>query len=308
MLDSGKELRQYYVEICDPSRIRITDFNPDHVFPIGRPVSFCLDSRESGDIQLDSVTITGPAATASGKKGSNKLRGDGSDQTILSKIKSISSPTHQASNQNTLIEYSLTRINDFRQEIKFVPQVAGKYSIDIKCLGQPVASSPLEISVVTGNNYTPEQPAIDQTNSNTMGKSRHHQQQQPQQQQQQLSREEELLQNIVVHGISLKCSPVNSTGAFIIETNRSAHAQDFDVLITDPSNNLVDVQCYLQQDGSLLAEWTPKRIGKLSPLMLIHSSDNTSDGGGKMPFNCSARPRGGQATSFIKMLLVRLTR
>lgn len=76
-----------------------------------------------------------------------------------------------------------------------------------------------------------------------------------------VSREDEILQNIEVHGISLKKSPVNSTGAFIIETNRMAHANDFDVLITDSSNNLVEVSCYLQQDGNLLAKWTPRRVG-----------------------------------------------
>lgn len=75
------------------------------------------------------------------------------------------------------------------------------------------------------------------------------------------SREDELRQNIVVHGISLKRTPVSSRGAFIIETNRVAQARDFDVLIADPSNNLVDVQCYLQQDANLLAEWTPQRVG-----------------------------------------------
>ena len=73
--------------------------------------------------------------------------------------------------------------------------------------------------------------------------------------------EERLLESIVVHGVSLKRTPVNSTGAFIIETNRLAQARDFDVLISDPSKNLVDVQCYLQQDGNLLAEWTPERVG-----------------------------------------------
>lgn len=74
--------------------------------------------------------------------------------------------------------------------------------------------------------------------------------------------EDELRASIVVHGVSLKCSPVNSTGAFIIETNGLAQARDFDVLITDPNNSLVDVQCYLQKDGNLLAEWTPRRVGK----------------------------------------------
>lgn len=76
-----------------------------------------------------------------------------------------------------------------------------------------------------------------------------------------LSKEDELLESFVVHGISLKRSPVNSIGAFIIETNRAAQAQDFDVLISDPNNSLVDVQCYLQQDGNLLAEWTPEHVG-----------------------------------------------
>lgn len=75
------------------------------------------------------------------------------------------------------------------------------------------------------------------------------------------SKEDELLESFVVHGVSLKRTPVNSTGAFIIETNRIAQARDFDVLISDPRKNLVDVQCYLQQDGNLLAEWTPERVG-----------------------------------------------
>lgn len=76
-----------------------------------------------------------------------------------------------------------------------------------------------------------------------------------------LSREDEILRSIVVHGVGLKRTSVNSTGAFIIETNRMAQARDFDVLISDPSNNLVDVQCYLQQDGNLLTEWAPRRVG-----------------------------------------------
>jgi filamin len=76
-----------------------------------------------------------------------------------------------------------------------------------------------------------------------------------------LSKEDELAQSIVVHGVSLKRTPVNSTGAFIIETNRMAHARDFDVLIADPSNRVVDVQCYRDQTGNLIAEWTPARVG-----------------------------------------------
>jgi len=76
-----------------------------------------------------------------------------------------------------------------------------------------------------------------------------------------VSKQSKLIDSFVVHGVSLKRTPVNSTGAFIIETNGVAQARDFDVLISDPNNSLVDVQCYLQQDGNLLAEWTPDRVG-----------------------------------------------
>lgn len=76
-----------------------------------------------------------------------------------------------------------------------------------------------------------------------------------------ISKEDEMLQSIVVHGVSLKRTPVNSTGAFIIETNRMTQARDFDVLIADPCNSMVDVQCYRDQGGNLIAEWTPIRVG-----------------------------------------------
>uniref|UniRef100_A0A6G1SPW0 Filamin-B n=1 Tax=Aceria tosichella TaxID=561515 RepID=A0A6G1SPW0_9ACAR len=76
-----------------------------------------------------------------------------------------------------------------------------------------------------------------------------------------MSKEDEMLQSIVVHGVSLKRTPVNSTGAFIIETNKLAQARDFDVLIADPCNSMVDVQCYRDQGGNLIAEWTPIRVG-----------------------------------------------
>lgn len=138
-----------------------------------------------------------------------------------------------------------------------MPQVAGKYSVDVRSLGQSVGVAPFELEVV-------QQPAdhqkqgVDQ-HSSVMSKSNGAT---SKTQNALNAKEDEMLQNIVVHGISLKCSPVNSTGAFIIETNRLAQARDFDVLITDPNNSLVDVQCYLQQDGNLLAEWTPKRVGK----------------------------------------------
>lgn len=258
-------MRQYFVEICDPSLIRITDLKLDAEFLVGKPVTFSIDSSESGDIQIDSVTILGPSKrTANGKSRE-------SEQTILGRIKSISSSSSQS---HTLqagapLEYSIIQLSEHKQEVKFIPQLAGKHTIDIRCLGQPVGTSPIEIEV----------SAKSATNALSNGNNHLYQQQQTDQQYQLyantgqpmsksaksavgMSKEDELLQSIVVHGISLKCSPVNSTGAFIIETNRLAQARDFDVLITDPTNSLVDVQCYLQQDGNLLAEWTPRRVGK----------------------------------------------
>lgn len=238
--DGRRELLEYFVEICDPSLIRITDFNPDDTFVVGKPVTFCIDSSLSGEIQLDSITILGP------KKANNKIR-EG-DQTILGRIMSISSSSSSSQYQATPVEYSLNRLNDHKQEVRFTPQVAGKYSIDMRCLGQQVgSSSQLEIEVKNANQQQADQPA--HANKNSKQSSG-------------ILKEDELLQSIVVHGISLKCLPVNSTGAFIIETNRLAQARDFDVLITDHSNNLVDVRFYRQQDGNLLAEWTPERVGK----------------------------------------------
>lgn len=256
-------MRQYFVEICDPSLIRITDFDLDTEFMVGKPVTFCLDSSRSGDIQIDSIKILGPP-----KRSSNgKLRE--ADQTILGKIKSISSPSSQNHllQSATPLEYSLLRLDEHKHEVKFIPQTAGKHSIDIRCLGQVVGASPFEIEILpknassADNNHRYQKEQIDQqqyqsyaNTSQLMSKSS--------KSAMGMSREDELLQGIVVHGISLKCSPVNSTGAFIIETNRLAQARDFDVLITDPTNNLVDVQCYLQEDGNLLAKWTPRRVGK----------------------------------------------
>lgn len=266
MLEGGKDLRQYFVEICDPCLIRITDLNSETEFTVGKPVVFGLDSSQSGDIQIDSITILGPPKRPVNGKSRE------ADQTILGRIKSISSPSSQSHllQSATPLEYSLLRLDEHKHEVKFIPRTAGKHSIDIRCLGQAVGPSPFEIEVLARSSSTA--PGNDNNHR--------YQQQQTDQQQHQLyastsqsmgkssksgigmSKEDELLQSIVVHGISLKCSPVNSTGAFIIETNRLAQARDFDVLITDPTNNLVDVQCYLQQDGNLLAEWTPRRVGK----------------------------------------------
>lgn len=240
VLDGGKDPLQYFVEICDPSMIKITDLKPTNNFSVGKQVTFCLDSSEAGKIQLDQLTIMGP------KRATGKIR-DG-DQTILSRIKSISS---SSSSQTIPIEYSVSQIGEHLQEIKFVPQIPGKYSIDVRCLGQVVGPVPFEIEVRSDVNHRSDLPVSAQAEASNSLKSGSVAD----------MREEELLQSIVVHGISLKHSPVNSTGAFIIETNRMAHARDFDVLITDPSNNLVDVQCYLQQDGNLLAEWIPRRVG-----------------------------------------------
>lgn len=244
----GKFSRQYFIEICDPSSIRLSDINlsDDSSFFVRKPVTFTIDSSRAGSIKLDSITVIGPSASASssltnGRKSGNKNRE--SDQTLLGRLKSISSSTNTSSqNLSAPVEFSLERLSEFKQQIKFIPQLVGKYSIDIRCLGQPIGPCPFEIEV------KPLQLYQETNTQQTMTNSKH-------------SREAELLQSIVVHGVSLKSTPVNSTGAFIIETNNLAQARDFDVLITDPSNHLVDVQCYLQQDGNLLAEWTPKIIG-----------------------------------------------
>lgn len=263
IVDGSRYLHQYFVEICDPSLARISDLDPDSAgFEVGRPIRLCVDSRESGEIQLDLVSILGPKRPPGGQS-NGKLR-DG-DQSILGRIKSISSPSSAHNNSRQPVEYSLTRLDEFREEIKFVPLQPGKYTVDIRCLGQPIGSSPLEIEVkgkLAADGKQEDIPAHKQSAGPTNSASK--------QRAASVSREDELLRNIVVHGVSLKCSPVNSTGAFIIETDRLAQARDFDVLITDPGNNLVDVQCYLQQDGNLLAEWTPKRIGKLKVIINLH--------------------------------------
>lgn len=245
------------MEICDPSRIRVSGLQDSELLA-NKQVTFCIDSRESGEIQLDAISILGPA---SGKKSiSSKVR-DG-ESTLLGKIKSISSSASSSSSTATAaptqpIEYSIKRLNDYQQEVEFIPHLPGKYIIDIRCLGQPVGASPYEIQVKSGSQKeqaarqaSMQRPQLQATAKGTANGAP------------MLTREDELLQSIVVHGVSLTSAPVNSPGAFIIETNRLAQARDFDVLITDPNNSLVDVQCYLQQNGNLLAEWLPKRVGE----------------------------------------------
>lgn len=280
-------MRQYFVEICDPSLVRVTNLEENSEFVVGKAIKFCIDSSRSGEIQLDSITILGP--NKSNNKTSSRAESDQQqNQTIFSRIKSISSSSSSSSsstaiaqNNNSIVDHSVVRLSEHKQEVQFVPQVAGKYSIDIRCLGQSIGVSPFELEVVTSNGpqaspsssqapFNHQASVVEQQTNTTTNKAHKSGNTSKLQQSsssastssQSSSREDELLQNIVVHGISLKCSPVNSTGAFIIETNRLAQARDFDVLITDPNNSLVDVQCYLQQDGNLLAEWTPKRVGK----------------------------------------------
>lgn len=225
----------------------------------------CVDSKDSGEIQLDYVSVTGPKRSIM-SAATEVINGAADSPTTLSKAKSTGAQLNH-------VEYTQTRLDELRQEISFTPQSVGKYTIDIRCLGQPVGASPVEIEVkpvaaaggsklAVAEGFSSRQVA-NNSGSNVSKPEKHPAMPSG------LSREEELLRNIVVHGVSLKCSPVNSTGAFIIETNRLAQARDFDVLITDPSNNLVDVQCYLQQDGNLLAEWTPRRIGKLDISSII---------------------------------------
>lgn len=221
-----------------------------------KPITFCIDSRESGEIQLDTISVLGPAG---GKKSNLSKVRDG-ESTLLGKIKSISSSSSSAAPTQP-IECSIKRLNEHQQEVEFFPNLPGRYIIDIRCLGQPVGASPYEIQVKSAGSQQ-EQPArqanmqqahLQATPKGATGVPM-------------MTREDELLQSIVVHGVSLTCSPVNSTGAFIIETNRLAQARDFDVLITDPNNSLVDVQCYLQQNGNLLAEWMPRRVGEYTRL------------------------------------------
>lgn len=282
VLEEGKDLRQYYVEICDPSRIRVVDLAAGNVHTVGRPVTFCIDARDSGEIQLDSISImAAPSAqhqtpetlaAAGGKHARSAVKNrDSSDYSILSKIKSsMSSPgsSHKQQQQQQQqhlvpIEYVLTRVNEHKQEVKFTPPLAGKYSIDIRCLGQSVGASPYEIDVVASHTATDNNNTSQRLSSANTAKNAHHNGSNNSNGNN-LLHDGELLNNIAVHGVSLKSTLVNSTGAFIIDTNRRlAHAQDFDVIITDASNNPVaEIKCYSQQDGNLLVEWTPERVGK----------------------------------------------
>lgn len=248
VLENGKDLRQYYVETCDPSLIRIEGLVPKNLF-VGKPVVFYINSQDSGEIQLDNITILGPKS---------KIR-DG-EHTILGRIKSMSS----SGNPTSPLEYSVKRISHHKQAVEFMPLNPGRHLIEITCLGQLVGPTPLEIEVLRApapvNDHDQlKYSDITQVQSNPIEtiKSSPSASSAPGKQQS----EDQILQDIVVHGVGLNRSPVNSTSSFIIETNRFAQAQDFDVLITDPNNSPVDSQCYLQQDGSLLNEWIPRRIG-----------------------------------------------
>ena len=68
-------------------------------------------------------------------------------------------------------------------------------------------------------------------------------------------------QSIIVHGEGLKhCIPRKVT-SFLIETGGFASAKDFDVIITDPQGSPLPVKCFQQKDASLMAEFTPTRVG-----------------------------------------------
>lgn len=251
VLVEGNELRQYFLETCDPTLVKVTglDCNKNQRYFVHQPIRFLIDSSESGEIQLDNILIHGP-----------KSKHRDGENTILGRIKSMSS---SSTNPAHCLEYSIHRLNDHEQEVTFVPQLPGKHSIYIKCLAQQVGTSPYEIDVLNDNSLlsspkTTTSPTSHlkhdaKTNNHNLSLDENHSSTMP--------NDAEILQNIIVHGVSLKCSPVNSTGAFIIETNRFAQATDFDVVVTDPNNSPVDVQFYLQQDANLLAEWVPKRVG-----------------------------------------------
>ncbi|RWS29658.1 Filamin-B-like protein [Leptotrombidium deliense] len=68
-------------------------------------------------------------------------------------------------------------------------------------------------------------------------------------------------QSIVVHGPSLKSCVAGTSANFLIETGGFASSKDFDVIVTDPKGFPLPVKCFQQKDGSLLAEFTPNRIG-----------------------------------------------
>ncbi|RWS15635.1 Filamin-B-like protein [Dinothrombium tinctorium] len=68
-------------------------------------------------------------------------------------------------------------------------------------------------------------------------------------------------QSIIIHGAALKSFVCGKPVNFLIETGGFASSKDFDVIITDPKGFPLPVKCYQQKDGSLLAEFTPNKIG-----------------------------------------------
>lgn len=89
-------------------------------------------------------------------------------------------------------------------------------------------------------------------------------------------------QSIIVHGAALKSCCPGEPATFLIETGGFASAKNFDVIVTDPVGLPLNVKCYQQNDGSLLAEFTPQRTGphKIDVLCLdksVSGSPFTSD-------------------------------
>lgn len=162
------------------------------------------------------------------------------DASRAGKIKldiNISGPSALNSQQQKVLEHTMSEIIDNIYNVSFIPSVVGTHTIDIRCHGHPISVSPLVVDIKKSNSKS----SIPQSQTEDTHQSSN---------------------NITVHGTSLKSSPVGRSGAFVIETGGYAQAKDFDVIITDPNNSPVDVQCYIQQDGNLLAEWTPERVGK----------------------------------------------
>ena len=212
--------------------------------PIGRvnePVTFSVDASRAGEGTLALAVVSGM-----------------SRNPVQTDVK-VSEKGHGL--------YNLT----------FVPAEFAPHSIDMSFNDRVVPNSPFVVDILDANGESSLNQASSKTGSNratgtnkslvedfeamNLKQSLHSKAMGSKGKPSASSKEDELLQSIVVHGISLKRTPVSSRGAFIIETNKVAQARDFDVLIADQSNNLVDVQCYLQQDGNLLAEWTPERVG-----------------------------------------------
>lgn len=75
--------------------------------------------------------------------------------------------------------------------------------------------------------------------------------------------------SIIVHGPALKSCVPEEPATFLIETGGFAAAKNFDVIVTDPNGSPLNIKCYQQKDGSLLAEFTPQRTGKSLFCMIV---------------------------------------